>query len=484
MVNIEDLTILKRGVDEWNRLRLKYPQYVPDLSDAMLAEENLYDADLTSVNLSGANLYKADLSCARLDGAYLISANLSKVKLGRASLRGAWLNKATLRGADITGADLTGAHLIETQLARAILRKADLTKADLSGADLRGANLSKAVLSGARLVETNFFKADLSGCRVYGISAWDLDLTDAIQSDLIYTAPDQGFELKLSDLQMAQFMYFIMSNVNLRDTIDTLTTKIVLILGRFTKKQKQLLEIIRTILLQQGYVPVLFDFKKPESRDLTETVSFLAGMSRFIIADLSAPKSIPQELGAIIPNMPSVPVLPLLMGGEDPYSMFEHWTRYPWVLPIVRYTDAEDLFFSLDEQVFGILEQKVKDAAPQPFLQGKRVIPSVEKEDREQNQDNRELDERIRDPHGMITDEEIDELDGNPLNLTAEEAWLLQRLDSGDEDALYALGRELEEVEESDDEDDEMDEEEVEDISGDDFPAAPKWREDDIPSPF
>jgi hypothetical protein len=111
----------------------------------------------------------------------------------------------------------------------------------------------------------------------------------------------------------------------IREVIDTIVSKMVLILGRFTAERKAVLEAIREKLRRRGYLPVLFDFEKPASRDLTETISTLAHMARFVIADISDPKSIPQELREIVPHLPSVPVQPLLLASQHEYWMFEHF---------------------------------------------------------------------------------------------------------------------------------------------------------------
>jgi hypothetical protein len=161
-------------------------------------------------------------------------------------------------------------------------------------------------------------------------------------------------------LKLAQFLYLLLNNPEIRDIIDTLTTKVVLILGRFTEERKIVLDGIRENLSQRDYVPVLFDFAKPASKDVTGTVETLARMARFIVADLTDPSSIPHELATIIPYLRSTPVQPLRLKGSSGYSMFDDFNVYPWVLPLQQYESAESLIAGLDD-VLGPAEQKVRE---------------------------------------------------------------------------------------------------------------------------
>jgi hypothetical protein len=87
-------------------------------------------------------------------------------------------------------------------------------------------------------------------------------------------------------------------------------------------------------------------------------------MVRFIIADITDPKSIPQELASIVPNLPSVPVQPLLQNGFEPWGMYDHIKRYPWVLPIVPYENREALLTALPLEVIAPAEAMAKKQAP------------------------------------------------------------------------------------------------------------------------
>jgi hypothetical protein len=128
----------------------------------------------------------------------------------------------------------------------------------------------RADLRRAILVETNLEGACLTACSVYGISAWNVRMEGAIQSNLVITPPDES-AIQVDNLEVAQFVYLLLNNERIRHEIDTITSKVVLILGRFTPERKIVLDTIREELRKRDYLPVLCDFEKPSSRDLTET---------------------------------------------------------------------------------------------------------------------------------------------------------------------------------------------------------------------
>lgn len=154
----------------------------------------------------------------------------------------------------------------------------------------------------------------------------------------------------------------MLRNEKLRQVIDTATAKVVLILGRFTPERKPVLEAVRDALRARGLVPIIFDFEGSENRDLTETVRTLAHLARFIVADLSDPRSIPQELMAIVPILPSAPVVPVIEASQDPWAMFGSRQRYPWVLEPYRYGSGEALVAEIGEKVIAPAEEAVARA--------------------------------------------------------------------------------------------------------------------------
>jgi uncharacterized protein YjbI with pentapeptide repeats len=343
----EHVGLLAQGVATWNAWRADNRLIRPDLRGA-----DLKGRDLRLVKFSDADLKGADMTGAHLEG-----ARFGDSYLRRAILRYAHLEDANASGANLRHADLTGAHL-----ARASFRRADLSKAILNDADL-----TEAILDYARLVETRLEKATLARCSVYGVSAWNLKLDTTTQSDLMITSRREP-KVTVENLAVAQFVYLLIQNRNIRDVIDTTAAKMVLILGRFTPERKAVLDAVRDAVRLRNLLPIVFDFEGPKSRDVEETVRALANLCRFIVADITDPRSVIQELTAIAPDLPSVPVQAVIHESQEPWAMFITLQRKcPWVLEPYRYASGEQLVVALDVHLLADVEEAVRLHRPAAF---------------------------------------------------------------------------------------------------------------------
>lgn len=327
-----------------------------DLGGADLRRANLRGAKIQKANLNGANLARANLSHADLSQADLSQAKLENAEisgdaiLSRANLSQARLTGSNLIGANLDGANLTGANLYEADLTKTSFVGTDLSSADLSEADLQDADFSRAIfanadLSQASLVRTNLEKADLTGCRVYGCSVWDVQGEPAAQNDLLISHRRDG-NITTDDIEVAQFIYLMYDNRKIRNVINSITSKGVLILGRFSPpERKAVLDGLRDRLREFNLLPIVFDFDRPSDKDYTETVQTLAGMSLFVIADVTSPKSTPLELEATVKQF-KIPYLPIIDTSADPHPfamLVDLQKNYHWVLPTLEYKSREQL---------------------------------------------------------------------------------------------------------------------------------------------
>lgn len=337
-----------------------------NLESAYLSKANLEGADLSGANLDQTNFSEANLKSVMLLGAKLIKTNFHKADLSGVDLSGnqhadmgegldfsgALLSSANLGEQDLRGQNFNGAKLGEASLEGAHLEDADFRESDLSaanlkgsymrGIDLRGAVLIGAELEGAQLIKAKIEGADFSRSRVYGISVWDIEGVPKDQRGLIIT-PRLEAKITVDDLEVAQFIYLLLRREKLRNVIDTITAKAVLILGRFTPERKAILEGLAEELRSQNLLPIIFDFERSTARDFTETIKTLASLSVFVIADITNPKSAPLELQATVPDY-QIPFVPLIQKGEAPFSMFTDLVnKYDWVLEPVEYSSLDQL---------------------------------------------------------------------------------------------------------------------------------------------
>jgi len=291
MANPEHLEMLKKGVEVWNEWRKKNPGIEPSLRKA-----NLFGKDLQNANFNDTNLRRA--------------------KLGKTNLTGASFRRADLRRA---------------KLPEAIIRNADFTS--------------------AILIDTNFEKAVIMNCQVYGVSAWNINLMDADQKNLIISRKNSPI-LAVDHLEVAQFIYLLIKNEKIRNVIDTVGKKAVLVLGRFfPPERKNVLDSVADELRQFGFLPIIFDFEGSKERDFTETIQILAGLSLFVIVDITNPKSSPLELQATVPDY-QIPFVPIIQKGESPFSMMTNLqSKYDWVLDTLEYETGDLLIKVLKDAV-------------------------------------------------------------------------------------------------------------------------------------
>jgi len=354
---------IKKGVDVWNAW-IRSSGERPDLRDADLKGMNLKGYHLKEALLKGAKLNKANLQKAKLDNAYMRKANLT--------------------GADLTGASLSGANLRHAVLRNAKLKNAYLRRADFSYVDFGGADLTSSVLEYARLVDVDLTDAILKNCFIYGASVWNLSGEPKEQSNLVITPsivrrdpsnPRRKAEggnaeptITVDDLEIAQFIYLLLNYKNLRNTINSVTEKGVLLLGRFGGGGLAILHAMGAKLRAMGYLPIIFDFERPEDRDYTETIQTLTGLSRFVIVDLSGP-SVPQELHSIVPHI-KIPYVPIIEEGRNTFALFSGLLQYPWVVrPVLK--------FASEEQLVELLPSKIVAPAEEKYQERKKLLSQI-----------------------------------------------------------------------------------------------------------
>ncbi len=311
MVDEEQFNLLKQGVATWNQWRKEHPTILPMLQHANLSNWNLNGTNLSDANLSFADLSHADLSHSNLSFAHSSNAYLSNT---------------------------------------------NLCGANLSDADLSGANLNNVNLTNASLIRTDLSESILIHSLVYGISVWDVRTENSRQDSLTITPSDQP-TITVDNLEVAQFVHLLLNNKKALSAINTISTKIVLILGQFLLERRSILEAITSELRKRNYLPVLFDFNRPHNKKFTEMLITLAHLSHFIIADFTNEKSIPLELQANISRL-RIPIQPLSSNSKYEDEKFDFLNFYPWVLPMYRYESIDDLLLSLNERVIEPGEQQ------------------------------------------------------------------------------------------------------------------------------
>ncbi len=101
------------------------------------------------------------------------------------------------------------------------------------------------------------------GCETAGTPQKQLVSLDAPGQDYWDLARIAEARIAVDGLEFTQFIYLLGSREKIRNAIDVITARGVLILGRFGGGGLEVLQSGGATLRGEGYLPILFDFERP-----------------------------------------------------------------------------------------------------------------------------------------------------------------------------------------------------------------------------
>lgn len=325
--------------------------------DSLISRPNWYDCPgRNGVQIKGRN--RVDFSGADLSGLLIMKAYAEGLHL-----RGAVIENTVFEEGDFSRADFSQATFRNTRFNKTIL-----TGATFDGSTFVNCNLNRVNLVGA-----SFCVKEITETVVYGIAAWDLNTADDMKQSKLVIEPTYEFysdlvadgkvPMTVDNIELAQFVYYLSNHKRMRDVLTVLNAQGVLLLGRFRDGGLERLEAIRETLARRGYMAMIFDFDRPDSLSLTETAVTMAGLAKFVVADLSGP-SVPAELQAIFTQLKK----PILAIG-DPYALFPDVSDKTPLLMVNRDDEIESKLTELETLHF----ERVAELAARDRKRAERV---------------------------------------------------------------------------------------------------------------
>jgi len=311
----DTLEILTSGYKVWNNWRIENSDFIPNLGSVKLSNFDFTNYKLGKVDFSGADLSGSKFIDSDLWWTVFVNCNLEHTVFESSN---------SLRFEDpFFGLNIRWSNF--------------------SGSNLSNSKISNNLLECIQFIGTNLCGTDISNNRIYGINVWDIETDEKTkQNNLIITAVEEPIFV-VDNLEFAQLIDLFLNSQKIKDFIDISSENIVLILGSFSNIDKPVLDKLKSELLNNKLIPILYDFTKPNHRNHTETVSLIAHLSRFVIGDLTNQRSIPHELASIIPRLPSVPVIPICKSDFSPYGMFSDFQVYKNVGEIQYYDSIDNI---------------------------------------------------------------------------------------------------------------------------------------------
>ena len=261
------IDLLKSGTDKWALERASNPTFRPILRDVNFVAEfggpDFYDLP----EFAGVDFSNSDMNMASLRNCMFFDCIFDDAHLTYTDLVDAYFVNCTFRRTCMRVARIGDAKFEEC-----VFEDCDMSYCSAEETSFEGSTFTNTKMEHMSLVHTDFSNTKLDGCFLYGISSWDLTLDNSLQKGLVIT-PDDMPTLTVDNIELAQFLYLMINNQRLRAVINTITSKVVLILGNFSPERKAILDQIREHLKTQDAIPVIFDFEKPKKAEVTASLS-------------------------------------------------------------------------------------------------------------------------------------------------------------------------------------------------------------------
>ena len=280
------------------------------------------------------------------------NCSFSEIRLSNTSFNNStFQDKTIFRSSIFMYSNFEGSMFKSCLLEKITFRNCHLNKSNF----IHDTKINNCDFYGSSLIGAKFLNSKITNTDVYGANMWDLKHINSNQKDILISnkrsTSNEIDSIKLYDLELAHLINLLKNNRKFASLFDESKSKFVLILGRFGDHLEVLLKIKERITLTNKYVPILFDWDTCESQlDLLETIQLLAGLSKFIIVDLTSPNSVPAELQAILSNI-MIPVIPILKDNQREFGVYSFTNKYNWVNGIIKYDTIDQILSKFNKAI-------------------------------------------------------------------------------------------------------------------------------------
>jgi len=306
--------------------------------------KNSYDSnEIAFQGINFSNIIDKTLIKYDFSGVYFNDCTFKDIQFVECNLERSEFNRCVIEGS-------------RSRFTDSNFKKSNFNFVEFSQVGFSGSILSNCVFKNCQLKELNFYEASLIksefydclivDCDIFGANIWSIISENTTQKDLKIpfgqkTINRDKEQITIDDIELANIVYLLAVNSNFTKFINQSKSNFVLILGRFGENLERLRKI-KEKLRKENFSPIVFDFESPDTLDLIEMIILLSLLSKFIIVDLSEPKSVPAELQAILSTL-MIPVVPILNRNSTVYGTYSFTNRYSWVLPVLIFDNIEEV---------------------------------------------------------------------------------------------------------------------------------------------